>query len=74
MSWQNFLAPKFRDHLGWLPGRQPLNFRGQTQDRVASREPTTQTLELKPPHMDAILGIKRLNFKGHSTSYECPKP
>ena len=32
-SWQKiFLALKFRDHLGWLPGQQPLKFRGQAPE------------------------------------------
>jgi hypothetical protein len=26
---ENFLAPKIRDHLGRLPGQEPLKFRGQ---------------------------------------------
>ena len=29
MSRRIFSALKFRDHLGWLPGQQPLKFRGQ---------------------------------------------
>jgi hypothetical protein len=29
---EKFLAPKIRDHLGRLPGQEPLKFRGQAPE------------------------------------------